>query len=104
MPGAAAAALPREPVAGKLTMTRVLRSEWTKLRSVRSTWWLLWGKLGAVALSLSLASSVAAFVLGELLWQARHGHGRVWFGDPQVTRIVFGAGLVLAVTGIFGLA
>ena len=185
MPAAAAAAArPREPVAGNLTMAGVLRSEWTKLRSVRSTWWLLsgtviimvgvavflspvaesgkpassapytlarsteygsvlsqltllvlgvlvftgeygsgmiraslsvvprrllllWGKLGAfgaVALALSLASSVAAFVFGELLWQARHGRARVWFGDPQVTRIVIGAGLVLAVTGIFGLA
>jgi hypothetical protein len=173
---------PRKPVAGNLTMTGVLRSEWTKLRSVRSTWWLLsttviltvgiavfvspggtsgkpaspatfarsteygsvlgqlallvlgilvftgeyqsgmiraslsvvprrllllWGKLGAfgaVVLALSLASSSAAFVLGELLQQARHGRTRVWFGDPQVTRIVIGAGLVLAVTGIFGLA
>jgi ABC-2 type transport system permease protein len=185
MPAAAAAtARPREPVAGNLTMTGVLRSEWTKLRSVRSTWWLLsvtvimtvgvavllppgtasgkpassvpytlarsteygsvlsqlmllvlgilvftgeygsgmiraslsvvprrllllWGKLGAfgaVALAFSLASSLAAFVLGELLWQAHHGRTHVWFGDPQVTRIVVGAGLVLAVTGIFGLA
>jgi len=33
-----------------------------------------------------------------------HGRAHVWFGDPQVTRIVIGAGLVLAVTGIFGLA
>jgi ABC-2 type transport system permease protein len=29
------------PVAGNLTMGGVLRSEWTKFRSVRSTWWLL---------------------------------------------------------------
>jgi ABC-2 type transport system permease protein len=179
---AAAAARPREPVAGNLTMAGVLRSEWTKLRSVRSTWWLLsgtviimvgvavflspvaesgkpassapytlarsteygsvlsqltllvlgilvftgeygsgmiraslsvvprrllllWGKLGAfgaVALALSLASSVAAFVFGELLWQARHGRAGAWFGDPQVTRIVVGAGLVVAVTAICG--
>src|SRR5579863_3839617 len=182
MPSAAAAAPPREPVAGKLTMTGVFRSEWTKLRSVRSTWWLLsvtvilavgvavfvspggasgkpaspaafarsteygsvlsqlallvlgvmvftaeyhsgmiraslsvvprrllllWGKLGAfgaAVLALSLASSVAAFVSGELIWRARHGGTHVWFGDPQVTRIVVGAGLVLAVTGVCGLA
>jgi ABC-type transport system involved in multi-copper enzyme maturation permease subunit len=180
MPAAAVAATrSREPVAGNLTMTGVLRSEWTKLRSVRSTWWLLsvtviltvgiavfvspgatsgksatpaafarsteygsvlsqlallvlgvmvftgeyhsgmiraslsvvprrllllWGKLGAfggVVLALSLASSVAAFVLGRLV---HHGRAHAWFGDPQVTRIVVGAGLVLAVTGIFGLA
>jgi ABC-2 type transport system permease protein len=42
MPVAAApVARTREPVAGNLTMIGVLRSEWTKLRSVRSTWWLL---------------------------------------------------------------
>ena len=167
MPTAAAAsARSRAPFAGNLTMTRVLRSEWTKLRSVRSTWWLLsvtavitvgvavllppgatsgkpasavpytlarsteygsvlsqltllvlgvlvftgeygsgliraslsvvprrllllWGKLGAfgaVALALSLASSVAAFVFGELLWQARHGRAGAWFGDRRVER------------------
>jgi ABC-2 type transport system permease protein len=181
--GAAASARPRKPVAGDLTLTRVLRSEWTKLRSVRSTWWLasvtvlttvglgvglsavaagdkqassipftfaqraefgtefgqltlavlgvlaftgeygtgmirasasvvprrlmlLWGKAGvfsAVALALSLASSVASFVIGELLWQA-HGHPRIWFGDPQVFRIAVGAGLDLAVTAVCGLA
>jgi len=181
MAAAAPAAGPRMPVAGNLTVTGVLRSEWTKLRSVRSTWWLLataviltvgvavfvspgatpvkpapytfarnteygsllsqlallvlgvmvftgeyqsgliraslsvvprrllllWGKLGAfgaVALALSLASSVAAFVLGELAQRARPGRPHVWFGDPQVTRIVIGAGLVLAVSAIFGLA
>jgi ABC-2 type transport system permease protein len=181
MATAAASTRPRSPVAGNLTLTGVLRSEWTKLRSVRSTWWLLsatviltvgvavfvspgalsgrpapytfarnteygsllsqlallvlgvlvftgeyqsglirasvsvvprrllllWGKLGAfgaVALALSLSSSVAAFMLGELAQRARPGHPHVWFGDPQVTRIVIGAGLVLAVTGIFGLA
>jgi ABC-2 type transport system permease protein len=184
MPAAATGtARPGKPVAGNLTIGGVLRSEWTKLRSVRSTWWLasstvivtvgvavfvspatsskpasavpytfarsteygsalgqlallvlgvlvftseygsgmiraslsvvprrlllLWGKLGtfgAVALALSLASSVGAFVFGELLRQAPHGRTQVWFGDPQVTRIVVGSGLVLAVTGIFGLA
>ena len=183
MPAAAPAVRPRKPVARNLTMSGVLRSEWTKLRSVRSTWWLLsttviltvgvaalfnpaatsgkpasavpytfarsteygsvlsqlallvlgvlvftseyqsgmiraslsvvprrllllWGKLGAfggVALSLSLATSVGAFVFGELLRQARHGSTHVWFGDPQVTRVVVGSGLVVAVTAICGL-
>src|SRR6185437_901793 len=34
---------PPRPVAVNLTMGGVLRSEWTKFRSVRSTWWLLSG-------------------------------------------------------------
>jgi ABC-2 type transport system permease protein len=182
MPAAVTARRPREPLAGNLTVTGVLRSEWTKFRSLRSTWWLLsttviltvgvaaflspggtagkpaspatfardteygsllgqlallvlgvlvftgeyhsgmiraslsvvprrllllWGKLGAfgaIVLALSLASSVAAFVLGGLAHQSHGGGAHAWFGDPQVTRIVIGAGLVLAVTGIFGLA
>jgi ABC-2 type transport system permease protein len=52
---AAITAWPRKPVAGNLTMTGVLRSEWTKLRSVRSTWWLL-------STTVILTVGVAVFV------------------------------------------
>jgi hypothetical protein len=174
---------PPRPVAGNLTMGGVLRSEWTKLRSVRSTWWLLsgtallvvglgvvvavleinggapkqeppyqvaqqiefgaliaqlvlatagvlmftgeygsgmirisvsvvprrlmllWAKLSVfsvVVLPLTLVSSVAAFELGDLVWQAHRGLRSVGFGDPQVTRIVVGSGLVVAVTAVCG--
>jgi ABC-type transport system involved in multi-copper enzyme maturation permease subunit len=172
------------PVAGNLTMGGVLRSEWTKFRSLRSTWWLvsmtfillvglgvitvvleinggapkqeppyqvaqqiefgalitqlllgvlgilmftgeygsgmirismsvvprrlmlLWAKLSvlcAVVLPLTLVSSVVAFLLGELAWQSHRGLKPVGFGDPQVTRIVIGSALVVAVTAICGL-
>jgi ABC-2 type transport system permease protein len=171
------------PVAGNLTMRGVLRSEWTKFRSLRSTWWLLsmtvilmvglgvviivleintgapkqeppyqvaqqiefgalitqlvLGVLGVlmftgeyasgmirisisvvprrlmllsaklsvlcvVVLPLTLVSSVVAFVLGELVWQSHRGLKPVGFGDPQVTRIVIGSALVVAVTAICG--
>jgi ABC-type transport system involved in multi-copper enzyme maturation permease subunit len=185
MPTAAAAiARPREPVAGNLTVGGVLRSEWMKFRSVRSTWWLLsgaallvvglgvivvvlelgggapkqeppyqvaqqiefgallaqlalavlgvlmftgeygsgtirisisvvprrlmllWAKLSvfsAVVLPLPLGSAVVAFELGDLVWHAHPGLRSVGFGDPQVTRIVVGSGLVVAVTAICGL-
>jgi ABC-2 type transport system permease protein len=177
-------AKPTSPVAGNLTMGGVLRSEWTKFRSVRSTWWLLsmavilvvglgvilvvleisggapkqeppyqvaqqiefgalitqlvlgvlgilmftgeygsgmmrisisvvprrlmllWAKLSVlcvVVLPLTLASSVAAFVLGELAWQSHRGLKAVRLGDPQVTRIVIGSALVVAVTALCGL-
>lgn len=174
---------PPSPVAGNLTMGRVLRSEWTKFRSLRSTWWLLLmtvilvvglgiilvvleinggapkqeppyqvaqqiefgalitqlvlgvlgilmftgeygsgmirismsvvprrlmllraklGVLCVVVLPLTLVSSVAAFLLGELAWQSHRGLKPVGFGDPQVTRIVAGSALVVAVTAICG--
>src|SRR6185437_1589016 len=47
---------PPRPVAGSLTMAGVLRSEWAKLRSVRSTWWLLFGTvLTVVVLGIVVA-------------------------------------------------
>jgi ABC-2 type transport system permease protein len=176
---------PPSPLAGNLTMAGVLRSEWTKFRSLRSTWWLLsgtvllvvglgvvvavleinggapkqeppyqvaqqvefgaliaqlvlavlgvlmftgeygsgmirisisvvprrlmllWAKLSVfsvVVLPFTLGSSVVAFELGDLVWQAHRGLRSVGFGDPQVTRIVVGSGLVVAVTAICGFA
>jgi hypothetical protein len=176
---------PPGSVAGDLTMGGVLRSEWTKFRSVRSTWWLLsgtaalvvglgvvlvvlevsggaprqeppyqvaqqaefgallaqlvlavlgvlmftgeygtgmirisisvvprrlmllWAKLSVfcvVVIPLTLVSSLLAFELGDLVWQAHRGLRPVGLGDPQVTRIVVGSGLVVAVTAICGLA
>jgi len=175
---------PPSPVAGDLTMGGVLRSEWTKLRSVRSTWWLLsgtvllvvglgivvavleinggtpeqeppyqvaqqvefgalvaqlmlavlgalvftgeygsgmirssisvvprrlmllWAKLSVfsvVVLPLTLVSALIAFELGDVVWHAHHGLRSVGFGDPQVTRIVVGSALVVALTAICGL-
>jgi ABC-2 type transport system permease protein len=176
-------AQPRSSVAGNVTQFRVFRSEWTKLRSVRSTWWIaavtvvltvgigvllsaqaagerhpshdpnnfalsaeignllaqltigvlavllitseyesgmiraslavvprrlpvLWGKLGvltAFTLPVTFASSFAAFAIGQAVWRA-HGLKGIWFGDGDVTRIVFGSALVLVVTAVFGFA
>ena len=174
---------PPTPVAGDLTIGGVLRSEWTKFRSLRSTWWLLigtviltvgvgvvvivlevntgapkqqppyqvaqqtetaalitqlvlgvlgilmftgeygsgmirislsvvprrvmllWAKLGVlsvIVVPFTLVSSVLAFVVGKLAWQSHRGLVPVGFGDPQVTRIVLGSGLVVAVTAVCG--
>ena len=176
---------PPSSVAGNLTMGGVLRSEWTKFRSLRSTWWLLsmtvvlmvglglvlvvleinggapkqeppyqvaqqiefgalitqlvlgvlgvlmftgeygsgmirisvsvvprrlmllWAKLSVfcvVVLPLTLVSSVVAFLLGSLAWQSHRGLRPVGFGDPQVTRIVIGSALAVAVTAVCGFA
>jgi ABC-2 type transport system permease protein len=174
---------PPGPAAGDLTMGGVLRSEWTKFRSLRSTWWLvaatvlltvglavviivlevntgapkqqppyqvaqqavfgvfitqlvlgvlgilmftgeygsgmirismsvvprrlmlMWAKLGVLAVvvaPLTLVSSAVAFELGTLVWQSHKGLVHVGFGDPQVTRIVLGSALVVALTAICG--
>ena len=66
---------------------------------------VLWGKLGvltALALPVTLASSVAAFALGQVVWRA-HGLKGIGFADPDVTRIVVGSALALVVTAICGL-
>ena len=67
---------------------------------------VLVGKLGvfaAVLLPLTVASSLVAFVLGQVVWRAQ-GQDAVWFGDPAVTRIVLGSALALVVSGLFALA
>ncbi len=171
------------PVAGPVTLPRLVRSEWTKFRSLRSTWWsiaitvlaavgvgvlvtvtaagdhaasanpvtvaarsqlgglisqlsigvlavlfisgeygtgmirssmiaaprrlpVLWAKMGvlaAVTLPLTLVSSLAAYAIGQVVWRA-HGKPAVALSDPGVARIVFGAAVCIALTGLFALA
>ncbi len=57
--------------------------------------------LGAVMLVVGEFLSFAAFFLGRQLISA---HIPVNFGDPGVARAVFGAGLYIAVLGLFSLA
>jgi ABC-2 type transport system permease protein len=171
------------PVAGRVTLVRVLRSEWTKFRSLRSTWWslavtvvvavgvgvlvsalaagakdpstvpvtvagrselgglisqlavgvlavlfiageygtgmirssmiavprrlpVLTAKMGvftAAALPVTLVSSLAAFGLGQVMWQA-HGRAGVSLTDPGVARVVFGSAVCIVLTGLIALA
>ena len=179
----AAASFHPVPLAGPVGAMRVVRSEWTKFRSVRSTWWtlatstlltigigvaataaaagertssslpdnvatramlgtifaqlalgtlavlmmageygtgmirssmavvprrlpVLWGKLvvyGAVVLPLSLLTSAATFLLGQLIWR---GHGRppVSFADAHVRQVLVGASLYITLAGVCALA
>jgi ABC-type transport system involved in multi-copper enzyme maturation permease subunit len=170
-------------LAGKVTQARATRSEWTKFRSLRSSWWttamsvvitvglgavislaaahssnvdtsthevatrtqiggifaqlvlgvlavllisgeygtgmirssmaavprrlpVLWAKLSvyvAVVFPLTLASSFAAFWLGQVAWQSQ-GQTAVGIGDPEVLRIVVGTALYLTVAGVLALA
>ena len=174
---------PVTPLAGRATLPRVIRSEWTKFRSLRSTWWsagtaaaisvttgiiasaaaagnhlssaapadvafrsqlgglisqlviavlavlfiageygtgmirssmitvprrlpVLWAKLTvftAATLPLTLASSLAAFEAGQVLWRS-HGRTPVSLTDPAVARIVLGAPLSIILLGICAMA
>jgi ABC-2 type transport system permease protein len=171
------------PLAGPVSAMRVVRSEWTKFRSVRSSWWtlamstllttgigfvataaaasertssarpddvatramlgvifaqlalgtlavlmmageygtgmirssmavvprrlpVLWGKLAvyvAVVLPVSLLTSVATFLLGQLVWRSR-GRPPVSLADGHVLRVLVGASLYVALAGVCALA
>ncbi|WP_199424868.1 ABC transporter permease subunit [Actinotalea solisilvae] len=59
VPAPALVARPRTPVQPPTT-TRLVRSEWIKLRSLRSTWWALAASVAVVVLlAVSRASSIA---------------------------------------------
>ena len=47
------------PVAGPVSLPRVIRSEWTKFRSLRSTWWSL-GATVVVAVGVGVLASAEA--------------------------------------------
>jgi ABC-type transport system involved in multi-copper enzyme maturation permease subunit len=63
--------LPRLPHTGRVTQARVIRSEWTKLRSLRSTRWSL---LAAVFLTIALPVLFAAVTSSH--WGTMSPHER----------------------------
>ena len=79
----------------------VLRSEFVKLRSVRSTWWTL---SIAVAANIVLAALVAAFVPGRLSAQQKGSVDavRLSLAGLHVAQIAFGVLGVLVVTSEYG--
>jgi ABC-2 type transport system permease protein len=75
--------------------------EWTKFRSVRSTYWSL---LVAVVTPVAV-SAVVAFVSFWLVQAVLAGHRQgVSLGRPGVAGAVLSAGLLLCVCGLLGLA
>ncbi|MDX6427340.1 MAG: type transport system permease protein, partial [Gaiellaceae bacterium] len=79
--------------AGRVTQLAVIRSEWIKLRSLRSTWWSL------------LATVVIIVGLGTLFTSLRahrfDAEGRIGF-DPTLVSLrgVFLAQLAIGVLGV----
>jgi ABC-2 type transport system permease protein len=67
---------------------------------------VLWAKLAvyiAVVFPVTLATSVATFLLGQVVWRA-HGRPPASLGNEGVARIVIGASLYLTVAGVCAIA
>lgn len=94
-------ALPRVPHTGRVTQTRILVSEWTKLRSVRSTRWSLFI---AFAFTVGIAALAAAVVSHR--WPQASARDRADFNplDPtfagvQLAQLAIGVLGVLVISG-----
>lgn len=101
MSAVATPTIPRLPHTGKVTQARVLRSEWTKLRSLRSTRYSL---LAAVLLTIGVAALACAVVAHH--WPQMHAHDRADFhplevnlAGVQIAQLALGVLGVLVVTG-----
>jgi ABC-2 type transport system permease protein len=87
---------PRENRVGRVTFPRVVHSEWTKLRSVRST---RWSFLLAIVFTIGLAALTSAVV--EAHWSSMSPQDRADFKPLDVSFIgVFLAQLPIAVLGV----
>ena len=93
----AAAALPPRPYAALAGVTDVLRSEFCKLCSVRSTWWTL---TFAVASNIALAALAAIFLPAHLSAQQKGTLDsiRVSLAGLHLSQIAFGTLGVLFIT------
>lgn len=80
------------------TLPRAVLAEWTKLRSLRSTWWTL---LIALALAIGFAALLAAVVSNPDNAQPRGGPGATGLADPVA--VALGAtGFSALVLGVLG--
>jgi len=87
--------LPRLAYRGRVTQWGVLRSEWTKLRSVRSTAWSL---AAAFVLTIALAALAAAVVVNH--WPHMQAHDRADFHPLDVAQV--GVQLAQLAIGVLG--
>jgi ABC-2 type transport system permease protein len=92
----ATTAVPRLAHSGRVTQARVLRSEWTKLRSVRST---RWSFLAAVAFTVGIAALACAVVSHH--WPQLSAHDKADFHplEPNLAGVQL-AQLALGVLGV----
>lgn len=87
------------PYVGRVTQRRVMRSEWTKLRSVRSTRWSL-----LVTLLLIIGIGVLACIVFEARWPHLNPDERAHFHPLRVTLAgVNFAQLAIGVLGVLAI-
>ena len=98
---ATATALPRLASTGRVTQTRVILSEWTKLHSLRST---RWSVLAAVVLTIGLPAIFAAVTSSH--WGSMSPHERadrhpldIALAGVNLSQLAVGVLGVLVVTG-----
>lgn len=87
--------------AGHASMSGLLRSEWTKLRSLRSTWWVL----GSAILVGILASAIATSVTRSH-WTTMSAGSKATFNpiSSSLLGVFFGGTLILGVVGILAVS
>jgi ABC-2 type transport system permease protein len=87
--------LPRTPSAGRVTQLRVIVSEWTKFRSLRSTRYTL---LATVGLTVGLALAAAILVAAQ--WGTMTAVSKATFQPLNVSLV--GASIGVMVIGVLG--
>jgi ABC-2 type transport system permease protein len=87
--------LPRTPSAGRATQVRVIVSEWTKFRSLRSTRYTL---LATVGFTVGLALAAAILVAAQ--WGTMTTVSKATFQPLSVS--LFGASIGVMVIGVLG--
>ena len=87
--------LPRSPSGGRVTQTRVIVSEWTKFRSLRSTRYTL---LATVGLTVGLALAAAMLVVSQ--WGTMTAVDKATFQPLNVS--LLGANIGVLVIGVLG--
>jgi hypothetical protein len=90
----------RAPQFGRVTLPRVVRSEWTKLRSVRSTRWAL---LAAVVFTIGIAALACAIVSHHYPQMSAHDRAdfhplEINFAGVQLAQLAIGVLGVLVIT------
>jgi ABC-2 type transport system permease protein len=88
------------PVAGPVTLSRVVRSEWTKFRSLRSTWWSA-GIMVVVAVGVGVLASADAAGNPAASAGAVEVAGRSQLGG-LISQLAVGVLAVLFIAGEYG--